>query len=544
MPRVSIIIPSYNHDKYIHEAIQSVLDQTYQDFEIIITDDGSTDDTVKEIMKFTDPRIKLFCFEKNKGSSFATSNCVSMSNGEYLAMLSSDDVYYLEKLEKQVKYLDEHPDVWAVFGQAHIINEVGNDFNNENHFYTDVFRQQNRTRYEWLNYFFYKGNCLCHPSVLAKKEVYTIISPSDHRYPQQGDLYRWIKLCLQHEIFILPEELIKFRVREGEANASGNRPDVTTRIIWEFYHILNNYLSIEDVAEFTMIFPEAKTRFGNDLESDLIPFYLAMLAFDRKSAPYQIFGMNSLFDLLQNSHIAEKLKVKYNFYYPDFINLTASKKLHIQENIATLYIDSGNGFNEEESISLPVNAKDSCLEFDLHEQNKITSLRFDPLEDFVVLKIKSIQIENKEGLHQVNPSYHSFLQKDGVLFSENADPFIVMALDNIEKPSRIKFYLEYIFFGPQAVVEITGRLLRVKEQYINNIEKSIILKDDHINSLEKQVDLKDGHIKNLEKQIADIENTIGWKFLLLYRRLRDLIFPVGSLRRRLAKRVFTFFRNR
>ena len=75
MCKVSVIMASFNHDKYVAEAIQSVLDQSFQDFEFTITDDGSFESTVAEIKKFTAQRIKLFCFSNNLGASVAVENC-------------------------------------------------------------------------------------------------------------------------------------------------------------------------------------------------------------------------------------------------------------------------------------------------------------------------------------------------------------------------------------------------------------------------------------------------------------------------------------
>jgi glycosyltransferase involved in cell wall biosynthesis len=115
-PTVSVIIPSYNHERYVKECIESVLSQTYQDFEIIITDDGSTDRTVKIIKNFSDPRIKLFVHTKNRGACIAANNCIKHSIGKYIAMHSSDDAWYEEKLEIQIKYLEDHPRIAAVIG--------------------------------------------------------------------------------------------------------------------------------------------------------------------------------------------------------------------------------------------------------------------------------------------------------------------------------------------------------------------------------------------------------------------------------------------
>ena len=321
MPRVSVIIPSFNHEKYIAKAIQSVLDQTYQDFEIVITDDGSTDGTVNEIKKFSDSRIRLFTLEENQGTAVALNNCISKAKGEYIAVLNSDDVFLPNKLEKQIKFLDEHSDVWAVFGYAQIIDEDGNDFTDTTHFYYNIFKQPNRTRFEWLNYFFYKWNCLCHPSVLARRDCYTTIGPSDPRYAQTGDFYRWIRVCLEHEIYIIPENLIKFRVRAEESNVSGNRPEGSIRAYFEGAQVLKNFLEIKTRDEFLQIFPEA-SKYDEQIEKDMIPFFIARLALDSEISMHHYFAINLLFDLLGNKNTAEKIEKKYGFRYIDFIKLT------------------------------------------------------------------------------------------------------------------------------------------------------------------------------------------------------------------------------
>ena len=101
VPRVSVRIPAYNHGKYILECLQSVLEQTFQDFEIVITDDGSTDDTVEIIRSFSDPRIHLEVFPENRGLTSTVANCCRRAKGEYIANLCSDDAWEKDKLEKQ-----------------------------------------------------------------------------------------------------------------------------------------------------------------------------------------------------------------------------------------------------------------------------------------------------------------------------------------------------------------------------------------------------------------------------------------------------------
>ncbi len=331
MPKVSVVIASYNHEKYVAETIQSILDQTYQDFEIVITDDGSTDGTVTEIKKLTDPRIKLFCFENNRGACVAKRKCLDEAKGEFIAALNSDDVFLPDKLEKQVRFLDEHPELGAVFGYAQIVDENGDDFTDTTHPYYDIFNRSNRTRFEWLNHFFYKGNCLCHPSVLIRNRCYKSIGYYDERYAQLPDFDFWTRLCMRYEIYIIPENLIKFRVRNDEANVSGQRPESMIRTSWEYAHILKNYLKVNSVDILLKVFPEAAEY--KNIDSDSIPFVLAMLAWKTGSKIHQEFALDVLAEQLSNREIAKRLAVNFGFRYIDFIGLTGRCDLYGIKNV-------------------------------------------------------------------------------------------------------------------------------------------------------------------------------------------------------------------
>jgi glycosyltransferase involved in cell wall biosynthesis/SAM-dependent methyltransferase len=322
MPKVSVIIPSYNHEKYVAETIQSVLDQTYQDFEIVITDDGSTDGTVAEIRKFTDPRIRLFVFEKNQGASVAVNKCIAEAKGEYVALINSDDVFVPHKLEEQVKFLDEHPKIVAVFGYAQIIDEDGHDFTDKSHFYYNVFTQPNRTRYEWLNHFFYHGNCLCHPSVLIRKFCYNEVGLFNPRYANIPDFDFWIRLCMKYEIYIIPENLVKFRILKNTSNVSVSKPETVRRYYFELLQVMRNYLKIEEKEDLLRIFPEL-SKYDTDIDDDLIPYFIARLALDLERRPvYHFLGIEILSNMLADNKLAEKLESQLQFTFRDFIKIT------------------------------------------------------------------------------------------------------------------------------------------------------------------------------------------------------------------------------
>jgi glycosyltransferase involved in cell wall biosynthesis len=110
MPTVSVVIPTYNRAPMLREAIQSVLDQTYSEHEIIVVDDGSTDNTREVVNKFSDKRVR-YVFQENRGRSNARNHGISLAQGRYIAFLDSDDVFVPAKLEKQVSCMEKNPGV-------------------------------------------------------------------------------------------------------------------------------------------------------------------------------------------------------------------------------------------------------------------------------------------------------------------------------------------------------------------------------------------------------------------------------------------------
>ncbi|HKB44641.1 MAG TPA: glycosyltransferase [Chitinophagaceae bacterium] len=317
---VSVIIPSYNHEKFVEKCIQSVLNQTFQDFEIIITDDASTDRTVEIIEQFSDPRIKLFKHSTNQGVSITANNCITHANGIYIAWLSTDDIWYPEKLEVQVQYLNEHPEVGVVFGKVDWIDESGNLITDPSFPYLNIFNVHNRTRVEWLRYFFLIGNCLSLPCSLVRKECFGTIGMFDPAYAKIPDLDLWIRICFKYDIAILDQKLIQNRWISDERNASGGTIKNRTQVELEHKHSLDHYLKIRNVDEFLAVFPDS-VKYG-EVATDLIPYFLGRVAIE-SSANYKIlWGLDTIYALLRDENNTQILKSKCNFVYLDFIKLS------------------------------------------------------------------------------------------------------------------------------------------------------------------------------------------------------------------------------
>ena len=127
---VSIITPTYNAEKYIRETLQSVLNQSYQNWEMILADDASTDHTISIIEGFAakDSRIKLFKLPENRGNGFARNAALEKATGKYIAYLDADDLWFPEKLEKQIQFLKTN-NLPFTFSFYDSIDEMGNDLN-------------------------------------------------------------------------------------------------------------------------------------------------------------------------------------------------------------------------------------------------------------------------------------------------------------------------------------------------------------------------------------------------------------------------------
>lgn len=108
MPKVSVVMPVYNRQKYIKSSVESILNQTFTDFEFIIINDGSTDKTLKILNGYTDKRIKIIENEKNSGIVFSRNRGIENASGQFIAMMDSDDIAYPDKLMKQVDFLDNN----------------------------------------------------------------------------------------------------------------------------------------------------------------------------------------------------------------------------------------------------------------------------------------------------------------------------------------------------------------------------------------------------------------------------------------------------
>ena len=294
-PLVSILLTSFNHERFIDEAITSVLDQSFADFELIIWDDASTDTSWERIQGYRDPRIRAHQNQTNR--CLEGLNAVLMAaQGEFIAIHHSDDSWEPNKLDEQVKVLQTSPDIGACFTHAAVIDQEGLPINNADQHYTAVFNQPNKTRHEWLRHLFFYGNALCHPSVLIRKQCYEVVGTYNEGLYQLPDYHMWIRLCLHYDIEVIPEPLTRFRVNTQEyGSMSAPTMNNIIRHRHEIPHALSAFCGIS-LTDLLQAFPEAEKFQGTPEEESVVNYMLAMLALTSESSSHthRSFGANLL----------------------------------------------------------------------------------------------------------------------------------------------------------------------------------------------------------------------------------------------------------
>ncbi|OKH34565.1 glucosyl transferase [Calothrix sp. HK-06] len=229
MKKVSVIIPVYNAERYVAATIESVLSQTYENFEIIIVDDGSPDNSIEVCQKFTDSRIRIIR-QKNRGLPGARNTGIRHAKGDYLAFLDADDIWLPTKLEKHVYHLNSSPTVGISFCYSSFINQQGNP--------TGLYQKPRKLYDITPSYILCRNPVGNGSAAVIRREVFEKIKFQDNLYSIVEDYYFderlrhakadatdiecWLRISIQthwrHEG--LPEALTLYRLNSGGLSAN------------------------------------------------------------------------------------------------------------------------------------------------------------------------------------------------------------------------------------------------------------------------------------------------------------------------------------
>ena len=307
--KFSILCASYNHSKYIVRLINSILQQAHQNFEIIIVDDCSTDNTEEVVTHFSDSRIKFFRNERNFGINYTLQRAFEKSSGEYAIFIGSDDEFasdYLSVLNQEIE--KSHKDLY--YTDYIIIDENSKPWKKQ----PSISNKRFNNRFEALKFIFYYGNPFSSPGMVIKHEAFASILPLPMLVIQHQDLYMHTKLLMKGDYGVINYKGIHYRQFKS-GNISRYSFPVEIRMKLEYFEIWDLYLMEQNLPLLEKVF-EIK---------NLTAYDICLIAMQSNRPDLQEWGYQSLVRIYSNRNTYKDICERKNLTFKDF--LLISKKV-------------------------------------------------------------------------------------------------------------------------------------------------------------------------------------------------------------------------
>ena len=316
-PKFSILCTSFNHERYVADFINSVLNQTYQDFELVIVDDCSSDKNVEIIKSFNDARIKFIQHEYNKGINAGLNTAFSNSSGDYIALIASDDMLKPDYLEKVLDTF-ENNNVIAVYCNLNVIdenNKLRDDFED-----SSLPFVSNKSREDFLHNAFLEFNPLYSPGLSIKREYMEKLCPLPLGNVMYQDYRMNVQLLLEDNIKVLPDKLVDYRIeRENRSSICGVNLSYS-RDNLEVDSLMDLFLNISDIEFLKRIFEKEIEQTKIIPYEETIKYFLGRMALLSSVQARKIWGYHQVMNTYsQNADLLYKI---YGFQFKDYLNLT------------------------------------------------------------------------------------------------------------------------------------------------------------------------------------------------------------------------------
>lgn len=244
-PLVSVILPVYNAEKYLSSAIESILNQTYKNIELIVINDGSTDESELIIQKIVERDSRIVPISReNKGLIYTLNEGISLSTGKYIARMDADDISNENRIATQVDYLEKNKDICLVGSFFDSIDE------NDKFLSSITLCENDNEIKEW----FFLGNPICHPSIMINKNIVGNDFLYDNDWDSAEDFELWIRLSLKYRMYNIPKPLIKYRIHSGSISSKKLKYQLTqsNKLRANYFEkkdrLLKNLIYIERIA--------------------------------------------------------------------------------------------------------------------------------------------------------------------------------------------------------------------------------------------------------------------------------------------------------
>ena len=302
-PKISVLMPVFNGERYLKAAIDSILNQTFQDLELIIIDDGSTDSTEQIISAYNDPRIKYYKNPENIGIVASLNKGIDLCTGEFIARMDADDISLPERLQKQWDFLNANPEFAMVGGN---IEEITDD---DQH-----IRWVNKYRSAHLlkTHLFFK-NAFAQSTILIRRDIMAELKYSANFRFYAEDYFLWTQVAFKYPVANLPEVFVRYRVHRQSASARTKKTEELRMTIIKIHTYHLQKLNV------------VPTAYESVLHHKLLCSPANILIFDRSERKSiaawisKLLKQNELLRIYDEDYFAERLKSRWSW----------KKRLHI-----------------------------------------------------------------------------------------------------------------------------------------------------------------------------------------------------------------------
>ena len=226
--KISVIMPVYNGERYLREAIDSILGQTYADFEFIILDDGSSDSSADIVRGYDDPRIRFVQNEKNMGVAATLNRGLDLARGEYIARMDADDISLPSRFERQLEYMESHPKVAVCGCGTQVVDSLGKPIVSAKKRVWSKNVGVRRPEQMKVDMLFSCG--LAHPTAMMRGSVFGKDGLRyDPAFSKMEDYALWVRTMERHDIACIPDVLFQYRIHAGQVTQNPTQENIVQR---------------------------------------------------------------------------------------------------------------------------------------------------------------------------------------------------------------------------------------------------------------------------------------------------------------------------
>lgn len=336
-PLVCVCVPTYNAAGTVRETLESILAQTYPNLVVHVSDNASTDNTLKIIEEISDSRITIHRHDVNVGAEGNFNHCIELGVGKYTAIFHADDIYEREMVAKQVAFLELYSEAGAVFTEACLINDDGNKIGDIR---LPHGLDSNENLYDFATMFkavLRHSNFFICPSVMVRSQIYQqeIKCWRGELFKSSADLDLWLRILQRHSVGYLQEQLMRYRISESQWSA---RVRLGTERA-DFFLVTDYYLAQDSVK--AMLTPDDIRNYKWLERRDRVMRAVNLLLTDRSQQARTL-----LKDIFSKDALGAAMKTKRGFFVfiiGLYVTLITSLRLSRVGKIPLIYMKNRAG---------------------------------------------------------------------------------------------------------------------------------------------------------------------------------------------------------